>query len=49
MRTGIYPGTFDPATNGHFDIISRAGKTVREVVPSDSFVSYLTAEGYNAS
>ena len=23
-HTGIYPGTFDPVTNGHIDIISRA-------------------------
>lgn len=23
-RVGIYPGTFDPITNGHFDIIQRA-------------------------
>ncbi len=24
MRTGIYPGSFDPLTNGHMDIIERA-------------------------
>jgi pantetheine-phosphate adenylyltransferase len=24
MRTALYPGTFDPATNGHTDIIERA-------------------------
>lgn len=24
MRIGIYPGTFDPITNGHLDIIERA-------------------------
>jgi pantetheine-phosphate adenylyltransferase len=24
MRHAIYPGTFDPITNGHFDIIERA-------------------------
>ncbi len=25
-KTGIYPGTFDPITNGHVDIICRAAK-----------------------
>ena len=25
-RIGIYPGTFDPITNGHMDIITRAAK-----------------------
>lgn len=25
-RTAIYPGTFDPITNGHLDIIKRAAK-----------------------
>jgi pantetheine-phosphate adenylyltransferase len=24
LRTGIYPGTFDPITNGHIDIIERS-------------------------
>lgn len=24
MRVGVYPGTFDPITNGHLDIIKRA-------------------------
>ena len=26
MKTAIYPGTFDPVTNGHMDIIERALK-----------------------
>ena len=26
MRRGIYPGSFDPVTNGHIDIIERASK-----------------------
>jgi len=25
-KVGVYPGTFDPITNGHFDIISRAAR-----------------------
>lgn len=24
MRTAVYPGTFDPVTNGHVDIVKRA-------------------------
>ena len=29
---GIYPGTFDPLTNGHLDIISRAAKVVDRLI-----------------
>ena len=28
MAKAIYPGTFDPATNGHIDIVERASTTV---------------------
>src|SRR5919108_5848143 len=31
-RTGIYPGTFDPITNGHTDIIRRAVRIVDRLV-----------------
>jgi pantetheine-phosphate adenylyltransferase len=31
-RTGLYPGTFDPITNGHTDIIERAVKLVDHLV-----------------
>ena len=31
-RTGIYPGTFDPITNGHSDIIRRALHVVDRLV-----------------
>ena len=29
---GLYPGTFDPPTNGHFDIIMRGARVVEELV-----------------
>ena len=32
IRTGIYPGTFDPITNGHIDIVERASKLVDRLV-----------------
>ncbi len=32
MRIGIYPGTFDPVTNGHIDIIHRAAKVVDTLI-----------------
>ena len=31
-RIGLYPGTFDPITNGHLDIIVRAAKLVDRLV-----------------
>ncbi len=32
MKTCIYPGSFDPVTNGHIDIINRAAKTFDKVI-----------------
>lgn len=31
-RIGVYPGTFDPVTNGHIDIIGRATRIVDRLV-----------------
>ena len=31
-RVGLYPGTFDPITRGHVDIIKRAVKLVDRLV-----------------
>lgn len=31
-RIGVYPGSFDPVTNGHLDIIKRAAKMVDKLV-----------------
>ncbi len=32
MRVGVYPGSFDPVTNGHLDIISRARHIVDKLI-----------------
>ncbi|MCK7575828.1 MAG: pantetheine-phosphate adenylyltransferase [Chromatiales bacterium] len=32
MRTVVYPGTFDPITNGHVDLIHRAARLFDRVV-----------------
>lgn len=32
MRRAIYPGTFDPITNGHLDIIERSARLFDEVI-----------------
>jgi pantetheine-phosphate adenylyltransferase len=32
MKIAIYPGTFDPITNGHLDIIERASELFDEVI-----------------
>ena len=32
MRKVIYPGTFDPLTNGHIDVIRRASELFSEVI-----------------
>ena len=36
-KTAVYPGSFDPVTNGHLDIIKRAAKTFDKV-----YVAILT-------
>ena len=32
MRRAIYPGSFDPITNGHLDVIARAARLFDEVI-----------------
>lgn len=32
MRTVIYPGSFDPVTNGHLDVIQRAARLFDQVI-----------------
>ena len=52
MRKVIYPGTFDPVTNGHIDIISRARELFDGVVvtvainPARNFLCLLWMKEY---
>lgn len=32
MTTALYPGTFDPITNGHYDLVRRAAAIFRHVI-----------------
>ena len=32
MRVAVYPGSFDPITNGHLDIITRGAKTFDKLI-----------------
>ncbi len=32
MRIAVYPGSFDPVTNGHLDVVARAARLFDEVV-----------------
>ena len=42
-RVGLYPGTFDPMTNGHLDIIGRAVKLVDKLVIGVAIIQQETA------
>src|SRR5438067_8835875 len=37
MRRAIYPGSFDPVTNGHLDIMQRVGRMFDEVIVAVAF------------
>jgi pantetheine-phosphate adenylyltransferase len=39
MRVGLYPGTFDPVTNGHVDVIARAARLMDKLVVGVSISS----------
>ena len=50
QRIAIYPGSFDPITNGHIDLINRASKLFDKVISTsnlvkpneNSFIDYLS-------
>ncbi len=41
-RIGIYPGTFDPVTNGHLDIIARASGLFDRIIFAVASENYKT-------
>lgn len=40
MKIGVYPGTFDPITNGHMDVIKRALKIFDQLIVAVAISSY---------
>ena len=41
-RIAVYPGTFDPITNGHIDLVNRAAPLFEKIVVG---VAYSPAKG----
>ena len=39
-KTAIYPGTFDPITFGHIDVIKKSLKIVDKLIVATTAVSY---------
>ena len=48
MRVGLYPGSFDPVTFGHVDIVRRAGK-IRGLRDAGDFDYEMQMAGMNAA
>jgi pantetheine-phosphate adenylyltransferase len=42
MDTIVYPGTFDPVTNGHVDVIERGARLCDQLVVGVAAISYKT-------
>jgi pantetheine-phosphate adenylyltransferase len=47
-RIGVYPGTFDPITLGHMDIIERGAKLVVEREAKAMGISNVRVVGFNS-
>ena len=41
MRTAIYPGSFDPLTNGHLDVIQRAAKLFDRIIVAAGILPFI--------
>ena len=48
MRIGVYPGSFDPATLGHLDIIQRASKLFDKLIVAAMINGEKTVKGLRA-
>jgi len=42
MDIVVYPGTFDPVTNGHVDVIERGARLCDQLVVGVAAISYKT-------
>ena len=47
VRVGLYPGTFDPPTNGHVDIITRAAIYINFSNPIDALNMVVAEAAFN--
>ena len=47
MKTAIYPGTFDPVTYGHLDVLERASKILDHVVDAVSTDSIIKETAFD--
>jgi pantetheine-phosphate adenylyltransferase len=47
MKTAIYPGTFDPVTYGHLDVLERASKILDHVVVAVSTDSIIKETAFD--
>ena len=45
MLKGIYPGSFDPVTYGHLDVIERSSKLVDELMKNEVEKSGAKSQG----
>ena len=43
-KTAIYPGTFDPITYGHIDVIKKSLKFVKEIVKLKGNIKKFTTK-----